>query len=663
MKQKFTPTANAIRALAMDGVQKSNSGHPGAPMGMADIADVLWRNHLKHNPKDPKWINRDRFVLSNGHASMLLYSLLHLSGYDLSIEEIKNFRQLGSKTPGHPEYGHTPGVETTTGPLGQGISNAVGFALAEKLLGAKFNRYGYNVVDHRTYVFVGDGCLMEGISHEACSLAGNWQLNKLIVFYDANEITIDGNIKGWFADNTKTRFESYNWNVIDNVDGHSASAIEKAIVQAKNQTDKPTLIICSTVIGQGSPNKAGSADTHGAPLGDAEIAATRTNIGWNHPPFVIPEDVAKAWCCQEKGALSQKEWNDLFSAYKKEFPDLADELIRRVSQKLPSNFNEKILIEKMRGLDKAIASRKASEICIETLTPLIPELIGGSADLACSNLTETKYSVDITKDATGNKIDYGVREFGMCGIANGIALHGGFRNFVATFLVFSDYARNAIRMAALMRLPITYVFTHDSIGLGEDGPTHQPVEHIPSLRLIPNLNVWRPCDAVETAVAWNSGLTQNKSPTILALSRQALNPQTRTAEQEKNINKGGYVLADCEKPQAVIIATGSEVSLAISAKVELVKKGINVRVVSMPCAEIFANEDIKYQNEVLPDNLPRVAIEASHTHYWKAWVGLLGAVVGINTFGDSAPAGKLYPHFNITVENLINCVEKVISTK
>lgn len=662
MKAKFSPTANAIRALSMDAVQKANSGHPGAPMGMADIADILWRKHLSHSPQNPNWQNRDRFVLSMGHASMLLYSLLHLSGYDLPIDEIKNFRQYNSKTPGHPEYGHTAGVETTTGPLGQGISNAVGFALAEKLLSKKFNRPGYAIVDHRTYVFAGDGCLMEGISHEVCSLAGTWGLNKLILFYDSNDISIDGNINGWFTDNTKERFEAYGWNVIDNLDGHDERAIEFAIVRAKNEKSKPTIIICKTKIGQGSPNKAGTSDTHGSPLGDEEIVATRANIGWNYPAFEIPEDVYKSWDCRDKGDKLEKNWYETFANYAREFPELASELNRRFAKKLPEKYSQEKLISKLRSFDKAIATRKASEACLEFLSEMIPELIGGSADLACSNLTETKNSVDILKDWDGNKIDYGVREFGMCGIANGISLHGGFRNFVATFLVFSDYARNAIRMAALMHQPVTYVFTHDSIGLGEDGPTHQPIEHIPSLRLIPNINVWRPCDAVETAVAWNYAVNSEKTPNVLALTRQGLPPQVRSSDQEKHISKGGYVLLDCENPQVVVLATGSEVGLAVNAQKELAQNGINVRVVSIPCCEIFSKQDKDYQQSVLPNGIPRVAIEAAHSHYWKAWVGLSGAVVGIDDFGNSAPAGKLFTHYGITTENLILAIKKVITT-
>ena len=656
------PTANAIRALTMDAVQNANSGHPGAPMGMADIADVLWREHLRHNPKNPQWADRDRFVLSNGHGSMLLYALLHLSGYDLSLDELKKFRQWGSKTPGHPESVITPGVETTTGPLGQGVANAVGMALAEKMLASQYNRLGHEIINHRTWVFAGDGCLMEGISHEACSLAGTWALNKLTLFYDANAISIDGHIKDWFTDDTAKRFEAYGWQVIGPIDGHCAHAVNLAIVEAKSVCDKPTLIICKTVIGCGSPNKGGTADAHGAPLGVEEIAATRQTIGWNAQSFNIPDAVAKTWNASTKGSHLEADWKQRFSDYQQAFPHEARILQKRLNGE--STGDETAVIEAMlnamQGEKKAIATRKASQLCLKALMGKLPEWVGGSADLAGSNLTDTPQSVDVMNDFSGNRISFGVREFGMAAIANGVSLHGGFRPFVATFLVFSDYARNAIRMAALMQLPITYVFTHDSIGLGEDGPTHQPIEHLPSLRLIPNLMVWRPADAVETAVAWGAAIRASKTPTVLALSRQALPMQIRDTAQTAAITKGGYILADAPQPKAVIIATGSEVALAMSAKLQCEAEGIEVRVVSMPCAEIFAQQSKAYQIAVLPAAIPRLAVEASHGQYWRAWVGLEGEVIGMRDFGGSAPADVLFKQFGFKVANIVETVKSII---
>ena len=660
MKIKHLKTANAIRALSIDAIQKANSGHPGAPMGMADIADILWRKYLKHNPGNPNWQNRDRFILSNGHASMLLYSLLYLSGYDLSIDEIINFRQLDSKTPGHPEFGHTCGVETTTGPLGQGLANAVGFALAEKILAQRFNRPEFPIIDHHTYVFAGDGCLMEGISHEACSLAGTWKLNKLILFYDSNEISIDGNTQNWFSDNHQQRFQSYGWNVINDIDGHNIEEIENAIVNAKCEQSRPTIIICKTNIGQGSPNMSGSEKTHGSPLGEKEIQATRENIKWHNPPFEIPSDVIEKWDFQEKGKHLEQEWDILFKNYSQKYPELAAELKRRFDKKLPANFEYQNLVNKIREITKPIATRRVSQMCIEFFSEFIPELIGGSADLAGSNLTETKHSIDLMNNFDANNISFGVREFGMCAIATGISLHQGFKVYAATFLVFSDYARNAIRMAALMEQPIIYIFTHDSIGLGEDGPTHQPIEQLPSLRLIPNVNVWRPADAIETAIAWQQAISSTKTPNVLALSRQSLNQLNRTSQQEKDIAKGGYVISDCQNPKAVIIATGSEVELAISVKVELDKKGINIKIVSMPCAEVFSKQNLSYQQQVLPDGIPRLAIEAAQSQYWKGWAGLTGKVIGIDTYGYSAPAEKLFSKFGFTTENIIKEIKKII---
>ncbi len=663
----FNNLTSAIRALAMDAVQKANSGHPGAPMGMAEIAEVLWNHHLRHNPANPKWPDRDRFVLSNGHGSMLLYALLHLTGYDLSIEDIKQFRQLHSKTPGHPEYGYTPGVETTTGPLGQGIANAVGMALAEKLLAAEFNRPNHAIVDHFTYCFLGDGCLMEGVSHEACSLAGTLGVSKLIAFYDDNGISIDGNVAGWFTDDTPKRFEAYGWNVIANVPGHNPDAIHAAIVAAKTQ-DRPTLICCKTVIGMGSPNKAGSHDVHGAPLGDAEIAAARPHIGWNFPAFEIPEEVYQAWDGRAKGATLEGDWNRRFTHYAAAHPALAAEFKRRViDQELPIDWNAHVasVIDKAVGKAENIATRKASQNSIEALAPLLPELLGGSADLAGSNLTLWSGSKRVTRESGGNYIHYGVREFGMTAMANGISLHGGLIPYTATFLMFSEYARNALRMAALMKLRQICVFTHDSIGLGEDGPTHQPVEQIASLRLIPNMDVWRPCDTVETIAAWAAAIERTNGPSSLCLSRQNLPYVPRDARTIANIRRGGYVLADCPgKAAAVLIATGSEIDLALKAQTQLKEEGIAVRVVSMPSTNVFDRQDAAYRESVLPRGINRVAVEAGVTDGWHKYVGAIdggrGKVVGLDRFGESAPAGALFKEFGFTVANVVAAVKAVI---
>ena len=628
--------ANAIRALSMDAVQQANSGHPGAPMGMADIAEVLWNDYLVHNPADPDWVNRDRFVLSNGHGSMLLYSLLHLTGYELSIEEIKNFRQLHSKTPGHPEYGYAPGVETTTGPLGQGVSNAIGMALAEKVLAAQFNRPGHNIVDHQTYTFLGDGCLMEGISHEVCSLAGTLGLGKLIAFYDDNGISIDGEVEGWFSDDTPARFEAYGWQVVPDVDGHDSAAIKAAVEVARGEPNKPTLICCKTIIGFGSPNKQGKEDCHGAPLGADEIVLAREQLGWAHAPFEIPSDLYEGWDASAKGASAQSSWNEQLEAYRKEFPDLAVEFERRTSGQLPTDFGEKAdaYIADCQAKMEKVASRKASQNCLNAYGPLLPELLGGSADLAGSNLTIWSGSKDISADnADGNYIYYGVREFGMSAMMNGIALHGGFINYGATFLMFMEYARNAVRMAAIMKQQSIFVYTHDSIGLGEDGPTHQPVEQLSALRSTPNLNTWRPCDTVESAVCWKSAIENQNGPSALVFSRQGLAPMPRTDEQVAAISRGGYVLKDSADPQAILIATGSEVELAMQASDTLAGKGISTRVVSMPCAEIFSAQGVDYRDSVLPPAVrARVAVEALHADYWHKFVGLDGRVVGMRSF-------------------------------
>lgn len=652
--------ANAIRALSMDGVQQANSGHPGAPMGMADIAEVLWNDYLAHNPANPDWTNRDRFVLSNGHASMLLYSLLHLSGYDLPIEELKQFRQLHSKTPGHPEYGYAPGVETTTGPLGQGVANAVGFAIAEKTLAAQFNRPGHNIVDHRTWVFLGDGCLMEGISHEACSLAGTLGLGKLVAIYDDNGISIDGEVEGWFTDDTPARFEAYGWQVVRDVDGHDAIALRKAIDSAVAETGKPTLICAKTTIGFGSPNKGGKESSHGAPLGDDEIKLAREALGWTHGPFEIPGDIQSAWNAREAGAAREAVWDEQMVAYKSAHPDLAQELERRVSGRLPDTWKAGADAY-IKATDKAaekVATRKSSQNAIEAYAPLLPELLGGSADLAGSNNTLWSGSVGIQEDAGGNYIYYGVREFAMSAIANGITLHGGFKTYVATFLMFSEYARNALRMAALMKLPNIYVFTHDSIGLGEDGPTHQPVEQTATLRLLPRMSVWRPCDAVETAIAWREAIERDDGPTSLILTRQGLAPQARSAAQLADVSRGGYVLRDTDgTPDAIVIATGSEVELAMGAAETLAGEGVAVRVVSMPSTDRFDAQGDDWKESVLPANVrARVAVEAGSTDLWRKYVGFEGAVMGIDTFGESGPAAEVFKHFGVTVDALVKLV-------
>jgi transketolase len=654
--------ANAIRALAMDAVQKANSGHPGMPMGMAEIAVALWAKHYRHNPTNPHWIDRDRFVLSNGHGSMLHYALLHLSGYDLPMDEIRNFRQLHSKTAGHPEVHVTPGVETTTGPLGQGLTNAVGMALAERLLAAEFNKPGFDVVNHYTYAFVGDGCLMEGISHEACSLAGALRLNKLIVMYDDNGISIDGHVEGWFIDDTPKRFEAYRWNVIPDVDGHDVAAIDAAIATAK-KSDKPTLICCKTMIGKGSPNKAGTHDVHGAALGDKEIAATREAISWNHAPFEIPADVYAAWNAKAQGEKLEGEWDALFKAYGERYPQEAGELLRRMKGELPGQWIDVIdaYIAACAEKKETIATRKASQNAIQAIAPVLPEFLGGSADLTGSNLTNWKECIAVRADKAGNHINYGVREFGMSAIMNGIALHGGYIPFGATFLTFSDYSRNAIRMAALMKIRSIFVFTHDSIGLGEDGPTHQSVEHVSSLRLIPNLENWRPCDTVESAVAWKHAVARRHGPTTLIFSRQNLPFMERSAEQIMHINRGGYVLRDTAGAKAVLLATGSEIELAVKAADELAKQGTPVRVVSMPCMDLFDRQDDAYKASVLPKGLPRVAVEAGVTGLWYKYVGLEGKVVGIDTFGESAPAGVLFKHFGFTTENVVAAVKSVLA--
>ncbi|WP_191601448.1 transketolase [Marinomonas algicola] len=657
--------ANAIRVLSMDAVQKANSGHPGAPMGMADIAEVLWNDFLKHNPVNPNWADRDRFVLSNGHGSMLIYSLLHLSGYDLSIEDLKQFRQLHSKTPGHPEYGYTPGVETTTGPLGAGISNAVGMAIAEKTLAAQFNRPGHDLVNHFTYCFLGDGCLMEGISHEACSLAGTLGLGKLVAFWDDNGISIDGHVEGWFTDDTPKRFESYGWHVIAGVDGHDPEAIRAAITEAQSVTDKPSMICCKTIIGFGSPNKSGSHDCHGAPLGDAEIAAARGFLGWDHAPFDIPENVYSGWDAKDKGSENESAWNDKFAAYQLAFPELAAEYERRVLKgELPADFEEKAqaFIQECQAKAEGIASRKASQNAIGFYGAMLPELLGGSADLAGSNLTLWSGSKGIQDDAAGNYIYYGVREFGMSGIMNGASLHGGFINYGATFMMFMEYARNAVRMSALMGIQNIFVYTHDSIGQGEDGPTHQPIEQLANLRMTPNMSVWRPCDAAETAVAWKVAIQRSDAPTSLIFSRQGLKAQDRTAEQLANVEKGGYVLQDCQgTPDVILIATGSEVQLARESAEALSAQGKNVRVVSMPSTNAFDSQDADYRESVLPKSVTkRVAIEAAHADFWHKYIGFEGAAVGMTTFGESAPGGELLKHFGFTVDNVVETVNGIL---
>ncbi|EJL6405292.1 transketolase [Vibrio parahaemolyticus] len=657
--------ANAIRALSMDGVQQANSGHPGAPMGMADIAEVLWRSHLNHNPSNPEWADRDRFVLSNGHGSMLIYSLLHLSGYELSIDDLKNFRQLHSKTPGHPEYGYAPGIETTTGPLGQGITNAVGMAMAEKALAAQFNKEGHDIVDHFTYVFMGDGCLMEGISHEACSLAGTLGLGKLIAFWDDNGISIDGHVEGWFSDDTPKRFEAYGWHVIPAVDGHDADAINAAIEAAKADP-RPTLICTKTIIGFGSPNKSGSHDCHGAPLGAEEIAATRKELGWEHGPFEIPQEVYAEWSAKETGAAKEAAWNEKFAAYEAAYPELAAEFKRRVNGELPAEWEEKAsqIIADLQANPANIASRKASQNALEAFGALLPEFMGGSADLAPSNLTMWSGSKSLeANDFSGNYIHYGVREFGMTAIMNGIALHGGFVPYGATFLMFMEYARNAMRMAALMKIQNIQVYTHDSIGLGEDGPTHQPVEQIASLRLTPNMNTWRPCDQVESAVAWKLAIERKDAPTALIFSRQNLAQQPRSAEQVTDIAKGGYILKDSDgKPELILIATGSEVELAVKAAEQLTAEGKKVRVVSMPSTDAFDKQDAAYREAVLPSDVTaRIAIEAGIADFWYKYVGFDGRIIGMTTFGESAPADQLFEMFGFTVENVVNTAKELLA--
>ncbi|EGQ9972342.1 transketolase [Vibrio vulnificus] len=657
--------ANAIRALSMDGVQKANSGHPGAPMGMADIAEVLWRGHLNHNPSNPEWADRDRFVLSNGHGSMLIYSLLHLSGYELSIDDLKNFRQLHSKTPGHPEYGYAPGIETTTGPLGQGITNAVGMAMAEKALAAQFNKEGHDIVDHFTYVFMGDGCLMEGISHEACSLAGTLGLGKLIAFWDDNGISIDGHVEGWFSDDTPKRFEAYGWHVIPAVDGHNAEAINAAIEAAKADP-RPTLICTKTIIGFGSPNKSGSHDCHGAPLGAEEIAATRKELGWEHGPFEIPQEVYAEWSAKEAGAAKEAAWNEKFAAYEAAYPEFAAEFKRRVNGELPALWEEKAnqIIADLQANPANIASRKASQNALEAFGKMLPEFMGGSADLAPSNLTMWSGSKSLeASDFSGNYIHYGVREFGMTAIMNGIALHGGFVPYGATFLMFMEYARNAMRMAALMKIQNIQVYTHDSIGLGEDGPTHQPVEQIASLRLTPNMSTWRPCDQVESAVAWKLAIERKDGPSALIFSRQNLAQQPRSAEQVADIAKGGYILKDSDgKPELILIATGSEVELAVKAAEQLTAEGKKVRVVSMPATDIFDKQDAAYRESVLPSDVTaRIAIEAGIADFWYKYVGFDGRIIGMTTFGESAPADQLFEMFGFTVENVVNTAKELLA--
>ena len=658
-----TELANAIRALSMDAVQKAKSGHPGAPMGMADIAEVLWNDYLKHNPENPEWADRDRFILSNGHGSMLIYSLLHLSGYDLSIDDLKNFRQLHSKTPGHPEYGYAPGIETTTGPLGQGIANGVGMALAEKVLAGQFNREGHEIVDHNTYVFLGDGCMMEGISHEACSLAGTLGLGKLIAFYDDNGISIDGEVEGWFTDDTVKRFESYGWQVIPKVNGHDPEEIKQAIDTARANSDQPTLICCKTIIGFGSPNKEGKEECHGAPLGDDEIALTRERLGWKHGSFEIPENVYEGWSAKEKGAAAEFAWNDKFAAYEAAYPELAAEYKRRIAGDLPADFAAQAdaYIRECQDKGETVASRKASQNTLNAFGPMLPEFLGGSADLAGSNLTLWNGCKGVSGlDASGNYIFYGVREFAMSAMMNGIALHKGFVPYGATFLMFMEYARNAVRMAALMKQRSIFVYTHDSIGLGEDGPTHQPVEQVANLRNTPNLQTWRPCDTVESAVAWKSAVERKDGPSALIFSRQGLPHQERNAEQVEAIARGGYILKDCAgTPDAIIIATGSEVSLAVEAAEKLSDK--NIRVVSMPSAEVFCAQGAEYMEQVLPAAVTaRVAVEALHKDYWYKFVGLNGAIVGMDTFGESAPAGELFKEFGITTDAVVEAVNGLL---
>ena len=655
--------ANAIRALSMDAVQKASSGHPGAPMGMAEIGEVLWNHHLSHNPNNPDWANRDRFILSNGHGSMLIYSLLHLTGYDLPMKDIENFRQLHSACAGHPEYGYAPGVETTTGPLGQGISNAVGFAMAEKLMANQFNKPGHEIVDHHTYAFLGDGCLMEGVSHETCALAGTWGLGKLIAFWDDNGISIDGHIEGWYTDDTAARFESYGWHAIRDVDGHDPEAIDKAIQEAKKVTDKPTLICCKTIIGKGSPNKAGTHGCHGAALGDDEVALVRKEIGWEHAPFVIPQDVYDGWNQKDKGDTREQEWNAKFDAYAKEFPEMAAEFKRRMSNELPADWEKQsnALINDANKAAEKVATRKASQNVITALAPILPEFVGGSADLTGSNLTSCPSFEHVSGKKPGNYISYGVREFGMASIMNGIALHGGLLPFGGTFHMFTDYMRNGMRMSALMKQRVVYVLTHDSIGQGEDGPTHQPIETTSGLRFIPRMEVWRPCDATETATAWVAAVENGENPTSLVLSRQGMGFHSRTPEQIANIKKGGYVLSDCDgDAQVIIIATGSEVDLAVGAQASLKDEGIHARVVSMACTQAFDRQDQAYKDSVLTPGVKRISVEAGVTDYWRKYVGLDGACVGIDTYGESAPGKVVFEHFGFTVDNVVKTAKSVL---
>lgn len=655
--------ANAIRALSMDAVQQANSGHPGAPMGMADIAGTLWNGFLKHNPSNPDWIDRDRFVLSNGHGSMLLYSLLHLSGYDLDISELKNFRQLHSKTPGHPEYGYAPGVETTTGPLGQGLGNAVGMAIAERTLAAQYNKPGLELINHHTYTFLGDGCLMEGISHEVCSLAGTLKLGKLIAFYDDNGISIDGEVEGWFSDDTPKRFEAYGWHVIPSVDGHDHAAIENAVKEAQSQTDKPTIICCQTKIGFGSPNKEGKESSHGAPLGADEIALTRKQLGWTHAPFEIPADIYSAWDAKEAGAAAESSWNEVLSDYRAKHPDECAEFERRVAGQLPSDWNEKAnaFIASVDDAAEKIASRKASQNTLNGFGPLLPELIGGSADLAGSNLTIWDGSKGIEEHADGNYVYFGVREFGMSAIMNGMVLHGGFKVYGATFLMFSEYARNALRMAALMKIPSVFVYTHDSIGLGEDGPTHQPVEQTATLRLMPNMDVWRACDAVESAICWKMALERTDGPSSLLFSRQGLAPQKRSPQQVADVQKGGYILVDVKDPQAILIATGSEVALAVEAQAALAADGVSCRVVSMPSTNVFDRQTASYRESVLPESISaRVVIEAGVSGGWYKYAGTRGAMICLDTFGESGPADQVFEHFGFNIANIVENIKSII---
>ena len=655
--------ANAIRALSMDAVQKASSGHPGAPMGMAEIGEVLWNHHLSHNPNNPDWANRDRFILSNGHGSMLIYSLLHLTGYDLPMKDIENFRQIHSACAGHPEYGYAPGVETTTGPLGQGISNAVGFAMAEKLMANQFNKPGHEVVDHHTYAFLGDGCLMEGVSHETCALAGTWGLGKLIAFWDDNGISIDGHIEGWYTDDTAARFESYGWHAIRDVDGHDPEAIDKAIKEAKKVTDKPTLICCKTIIGKGSPNKAGTHGCHGAALGDDEVALVRKEIGWEHAPFVIPQDVYDGWNQKDKGDTREQEWNAKFDAYAEEFPEMAAEFKRRMSNELPADWEKQsnTLINDANNAAEKVATRKASQNVITALAPILPEFVGGSADLTGSNLTSCPSFEHVSGKKPGNYISYGVREFGMATIMNGIALHGGLLPFGGTFHMFTDYMRNGMRMSALMKQRVVYVLTHDSIGQGEDGPTHQPIETTSGLRFIPRMEVWRPCDATETATAWVAAVENVENPTSLVLSRQGMGFHSRTSEQIANIKKGGYILSDCDgDAQVIIIATGSEVDLAIGAQANLKDEGIHARVVSMACTQAYDRQDQAYKDSVLTPGVKRISVEAGVTDYWRKYVGLDGACVGIDTYGESAPGKVVFEHFGFTVDNVVKTAKSVL---